>query len=149
MASFMVLEKLSNADLTSPNSHVLSLEPFSPILFLLRPEIKHGKASDFNLCRLLKTGSLLKDRRARQRAGGAGRKEAKSSRAGGQLTTGLARAELALEEARELELRWPLYSEGCPHGRHRTRRQKQRNRVSKEARRMEAKQKCTSVSPTG
>lgn len=33
----------------------------------------------------------------------------------GSLTTGLARAELALEEARELELRWPLCSEGCPH----------------------------------
>lgn len=35
---------------------------------------------------------------------------------GGALTTGLARAELALEETRELELRWPLCSEGCPHG---------------------------------
>lgn len=37
----------------------------------------------------------------------------KGSRAGSTLTTGLALAELALEEARELELRWPLYSEGC------------------------------------
>lgn len=37
---------------------------------------------------------------------------------GSRLTTGLARAELALEEARELELRWPLYSEGY----HRTQR---------------------------
>lgn len=44
----------------------------------------------------------------------------------GGLTTGLARAELALEEARELEVRWPLYSEGCPRSRRRTRRQKQR-----------------------
>lgn len=34
---------------------------------------------------------------------------------GGALTTGLARAELALDDARELELRWPLCSEGCPH----------------------------------
>lgn len=34
----------------------------------------------------------------------------------GTLTTGLARAELALEGARELGLRWPLCSEGCPQG---------------------------------
>lgn len=37
----------------------------------------------------------------------------------GTLTTGLARAELALDEARELELRWPPCSEGCPHSRSR------------------------------
>ena len=30
------------------------------------------------------------------------------------LTTGLARAELAVEEARELDLKWPLSSEACP-----------------------------------
>ncbi|KAL0625005.1 hypothetical protein AAY473_004057 [Plecturocebus cupreus] len=41
---------------------------------------------------------------------------------------GLARAELALEEVRELELRWPLYSEGCPHSRRQDTQQKQRNR---------------------
>lgn len=48
----------------------------------------------------------------------------------GRLTTGLARAELALEEARELQLRWPLYSEGCC-GYHRTCRQKQSHGVRK------------------
>lgn len=42
--------------------------------------------------------------------------EGQASGAGmGTLTTGLARAELALEEARELEFGWPLGSEGCPH----------------------------------
>lgn len=44
-------------------------------------------------------GSLLQDREVRAGAG--------------TLTTGLARAELALEDARELELRWPPCSEGC------------------------------------
>lgn len=42
-----------------------------------------------------------------------GRRKLKSSRSGSTLTTGLALAELAREEARELELRWPPYSEGC------------------------------------
>lgn len=42
-----------------------------------------------------------------------GRRKMKNSRSGSTLTTGLALAELALEEARELELRWPPYSEGC------------------------------------
>lgn len=46
-------------------------------------------------------------------AEGRSRKEA-GQQDWGRLTTGLARAELALEEARELELRWPLYSEGWP-----------------------------------
>lgn len=51
------------------------------------------------------------ERTGRQR----GRRKEGSRRAAGpgsRLTTGLARAELALEEARELELRWLLYSEG-------------------------------------
>lgn len=47
-------------------------------------------------------GFPLQDREVREERGGA-------------LTTGLARAELALDDARELELRWPLCSEGCPH----------------------------------
>lgn len=50
----------------------------------------------------------------------------------GTLTTGLARAELALEEARELELRWPQGSEGCPTARRAARRQRQRDRVSRD-----------------
>lgn len=48
--------------------------------------------------------------RGRERRGGGGR-----AGTGRTLTTGLARAELALEEARELELSWPPRSEGCPH----------------------------------
>lgn len=52
------------------------------------------------------------------RAVKSGREGQKGSReaagAGDALTTGLARAELALEEERELDLRWPLGSEGWP-----------------------------------
>lgn len=59
---------------------------------------------------------------------------AEQDRTGRTLTTGLARAELALEEARELELRWPPRSEGCPRSPPSGRRQKQRDRVSRDQR---------------
>lgn len=56
----------------------------------------------------------------------------------GTLTTGLARAELALEEARELELRWPLCSEGCVHSPVGRRQAERKGQVSRDAWRIEA-----------
>lgn len=56
----------------------------------------------------------------------------------GTLTTGLARAELALEEARELELRWPLCSEGCAHSPAGRRQTERKGQVSRDAWRTQA-----------
>ena len=54
-----------------------------------------------------------------RRSGSEGRRQGRKGGDRGQrerdpLTTGLARAELALEEERELDLKWPLSSEACP-----------------------------------
>lgn len=101
-------------------------------MFLLRPEGNHRKAL-LLYAAFGDGGFLLQDSRVTSRRAGGGRNKAEGSGAGGTLTTGLARAELALEEARELELRWPPCSEGCPHSPPPPpgRRQKQRDRVSR------------------
>lgn len=122
---------ISNAILLSRNSSILNLEAFFPAVFLLRPEGNHRKAL-LLYAAFGDGGFLLQDSRVTSRRAGGGRNKAEGSGAGGTLTTGLARAELALEEARELELRWPPCSEGCPHSPPPPgRRQKQRDRVSR------------------
>lgn len=134
----MVLCKLSSAILSSLNSHFLNLEASSPILLLLRPEINHGKPSYFLPVQAFGGGGVfLRDRGVKGPRWGEGRKWT-AARARGPLTTGLARAELPLEELRELDLKWPLCSEGCPPSWPRDTQMETKEQVSEDARRTEA-----------